>query len=145
MLAEYLRPDQILLNEGGQDYRDMLQKMVARSAEQDAGGIVDEILAREKIMPTALGKGIYLPRIRIDGKTGSEVIIAVNRQGLRFEEYGSKVANIIMLFIFSRDDDHAAILAQSLRLLNDDNLRATLLKCTKETEIIRAISDWEQA
>lgn len=144
MLAAYLRPDQILFNEAGQSYRDMLQKMIARSAEQDPGAIVDGILAREKIMPTALGKGIYLPRIIIDGKAGSEVIVAINRQGLRFEDYGPNVANIIVLFIFSGNDDHAAILAQSLRLLNDDNLRTTLLKCTTGTGIIKAISEWEK-
>lgn len=144
MLAEYLKPNQVVLNEGAADYRGMLMKMVSLSAEADAGKTVDMILAREKIMPTALGKGICMPRVVIEGKKRTEVIIAVNRQDMLFDDCAGKPANIIALFIFSGHDDRAALLAQGLRLFNDDNLRTALLKCAKGSEVIRAIRAWEK-
>lgn len=144
MLAEYLKPDQIVVNEGAPTYRDMLRKMVERSTEPDPAATVEGIIAREKIMPTALGKGICMPRVVVEGKERTEVIVAVNREGMLFDDCGTKPANIIALFIFSGNDDRAGLLAQGLRLFNDDNLRAALLQCTKGNEIVRAVRAWEK-
>lgn len=144
MLAEYLAPQKIILDLKENNYRETLKKMVGLSNEMDVDQVLDGIYGREKIMPTALGKGIFLPRVVIDEKSRSEVIVAINHSGVVFEDYGTSVASIIMLFLFSKHDDRAAILAQGLRLLNDDSLRATLLDCRKPEDVIRAITDWEK-
>jgi len=144
MLAEFLEPEKILLNFEEHNYHEALRKMLSRSAEKNVDQVLDRILGRDKIMPTALGKGIFLPRAIIDEKPRSEVIMAINYGGLVFEDYGASVANIITLFLFSKSDDHAAILAQSLRLLNDDGLRKTLFDCRKPDAVIKAITEWEK-
>jgi len=144
MLADYLNEEKIILNLEEHSYRGTLEKMLQKSGEKGPAAIVDKILEREKIMPTALGKGIFLPRVVLKEKSASEVIIAVNAKGLRFDDYGAVTANIIVLFVFSDKTDYAAVLAQSLRLLTDDTLRSDLLKSKKPKDIIKAISDWEQ-
>ena len=144
MLAEFLEPEKILLNFEEHNYHEALRKMLSRSAEKNVDQVLDRILSRDKVMPTALGKGIFLPRAIIDEKPRSEVIMAINHGGLVFEDYGALVANIITLFLFSKSDDHAAILAQSLRLLNDDGLRKTLFDCRKPDAVIKAITEWEK-
>jgi len=51
---------------------------------------------------------------------------------------------IIFLYLFSKKDDYPSILAQSLRLLNEDSLRAELLNSKTREEIIAAIKAWEE-
>jgi mannitol/fructose-specific phosphotransferase system IIA component (Ntr-type) len=144
MLADYLDKDRILLNVTAKKYRDMLLHMLETSGEQDKLCVVDNILEREKIMPTAIGKGIFLPRAVLKEKSKSEVIIATNPSGLSFEDYGPMQAYIIVLFLFSENDDSAAILAQTLRLLSDDTLRSDILESVAPIDVIKAISEWEE-
>jgi mannitol/fructose-specific phosphotransferase system IIA component (Ntr-type) len=144
MLSEYLKSATILLNAEANDYRELLSMMLDSSSIGDISGAVDKILEREKIMPTALGKGIFLPRVVLDNMKRTEIFIALNHSGLVFDDYGSAVANVIMLFLFSKNDDHVALLAQSLRLLNDDALRSDLLHCKKAADVISTIDDWEK-
>ncbi|MDH4211772.1 MAG: PTS sugar transporter subunit IIA [candidate division WOR-3 bacterium] len=144
MLSEYLEPGKILLNAEGNSYRELLSMMLDRSSVTDIPGTVDKILEREKIMPTALGKGIFLPRIVVDDIKRTEVLVTLNHGGLVFDDYGTGVANVIMLFLFSKNDDYIALLAQSLRLLNDDSLRSDLLHCRKADDVIKTVNDWEK-
>jgi mannitol/fructose-specific phosphotransferase system IIA component (Ntr-type) len=72
------------------------------------------------------------------------VIMAINHKGLIFDDYGTAIANIILLFVFSEKDDYAAILAQSLRLLTDDVLRVDLLNSKKPRDVIKAVREWEK-
>jgi len=144
MLSVYLDERKVLLNVEERSYRGLLKKMLERSVEQDAEPIIEMILEREKIMPTILGKGIFLPRVVLKEKNKSEVIIAISPTGITFEDYGAVPASIVMLFLFAQQDDHPAILAQSLRLLTDDSLRSDLLTSKKPKDIIKAIRKWEE-
>ena len=121
MLADYIAKDSILLNLEEQSYRQALLAMLAKSTASNDLELVDKILEREDIMPTAVGSGIFLPRVIVPSKAKTEIIIATNAGGLSFEDYGTRTANIIMLFLFSGENDYASILAQSLRMLNDES------------------------
>ena len=144
MIAEYLDTKRISMDMEASSYREMLSQMLLTSFLPSVDAIVDRILERERIMPTALGKGIFLPRVVLQGKKRTEVFVAISHAGLVFDDYSSSVANVIMLFVFSEKDDHAALLAQGLRLLNDDVLRSDLLHCKKPAEVIKAINEWEK-
>lgn len=144
MIAEYLDPKRISLDVEASSYREMLSKMLLTSFLPSVDAIVDRILERERIMPTALGKGIFLPRVVLEGRKRTEVFVTISHTGLVFDDYSGLVANVIMLFVFSEKDDHAALLAQGLRLLNDDVLRSDLLHCKKPAEVIKTINDWEK-
>ncbi|UCD18859.1 MAG: PTS sugar transporter subunit IIA [candidate division WOR-3 bacterium] len=144
MVAEFLDTKKILIDFEESTYRAALHKMMGLSVEKNVEQVLERILSREKVMPTAVGKGIFLPRTIIAEKSRSEIIMALSHAGLVFEDYGTSVANIIMLFVFSPNDDYAAILAQSMRLLNDDSLRTALYDCKKPADVVTAIADWEK-
>jgi mannitol/fructose-specific phosphotransferase system IIA component (Ntr-type) len=144
MLTDFLHEEQILLNLEAANYRGALLTMLERSSEKDIGPLVERILEREKLMPTAIGKGIFLPRVIQKEKQKTEVIMAINHKGLIFDDYGTAIANIILLFVFSEKDDYAAILAQSLRLLTDDVLRVDLLNSKRPRDVIKAVREWEK-
>lgn len=144
MLADFIAEDKVLLHVDEGSYRGILLRMLDKGGRKDGASIVEKILEREKIMPTALGKGLFLPRVTLKEMPRSKVVIAVNPKGLTFEDYGNQTASIIMLFLLSENDDYAALLAQSLRLLTDDCLRMDLLKSKKPRDVIKAIREWEE-
>jgi PTS system nitrogen regulatory IIA component len=144
MLSKYVKKDRIILNITALGYEQMLKVMLTRSNRKNYTHIIDAILKRESLMPTALGKGIALPRLVLDDGLETELIIAISSQGIDLNSLDRLPVKIILLYLFSKNDDYPAILAQSLRGLNDDSLKTGILKATKEDEIVRLIKFWEE-
>ncbi|MCK4673775.1 PTS sugar transporter subunit IIA [candidate division WOR-3 bacterium] len=144
MLAEYFEKNRILLNFKAKDFKKALEKMLIVSSEKKHSQIIDTIIKRESLMPTVLGKGVALPRVIIANKEKTEIIIAISQKGINFKGFDLLPVKIIFLYLFSKKDDYPSILAQSLRLLNEDSLRAELLNSKTREEIIAAIKAWEE-
>ncbi len=144
MLADYLAREKIFLNFEAKDYKQAVEKMLAASSEKGLPQIVDMFMKREALMSTALGKGIALPRIVLDDKKKTELIIALSTKGINANGFDRSPVKIIFLLLFSKTDDHPSILGQCLRLLNDGALRTELLSCKTPDEVIIAIKEWEE-
>lgn len=144
MLGQYLERKKVLLNFTADTLEKGLMKMLEMSDERDRMALVKHVLDREDLMPTSLGKGVALPRIHVRDKDRSEIILALSPAGLPFRSFDQQQTRIIALFLFSANDDAASLLAQSLRLFNDDSLRTELLKCATEEEVIATVKKWER-
>lgn len=144
MLADYLDKKKIIINLDARDLRQALVQMLTLSDEQRPSKLVDSIMARESLMSTVLGKGVAVPRIVIDGKRKTEVIIGLSKKGIDMKSIDRVPVRIVMLHLLADSDDYASILAQSLRLLNDENLRNELHACTRREDIITTIRTWEE-
>ncbi len=144
MLADYLDKKKIVLGLDAQDLRQALVKMLSLSDERKHGTLLDDMMARESLMSTVLGKGVAVPRVVIDGKRKTEVIIGLSKNGMDMESFDRVPVRIVMLHLLARSDDYASILAQSLRLLNDESLRNELFTCKNQEEIITTIRKWEE-
>lgn len=145
MLAQYLDPRKIFLNFEEHDYEQALRTLVMVSNEKNIDVVLKNLQEREKVMTTAMGRGILMPRATIEGKERSEVIMAVNHSGFVLQDHSALAVNIIMLFLFSDKDDRPTMLAQALRLINDENLRKTIFRCKRPEDVITAIAEWEKA
>ncbi|UCC11664.1 MAG: PTS sugar transporter subunit IIA [candidate division WOR-3 bacterium] len=143
MLGEYLHKDKILLNFTADTIEKSLLKMLEVSEEKANTALVQEILDRETLMPTSLGKGITLPRCHVKNKDRTEIILALSPDGLPLSSFDQQQTRIIVLFLFSEKDNAASLLAQSLRLFNDDSLRSDLMNCSTQDEVIQTIKKWE--
>ncbi len=144
MIAQYLDPRKIFLDFEEHGYEQAMRSLIMVSNEKNVDGVLKNLQEREKIMTTAMGKGILMPRATIDGKERSEVIMAVNHSGFVLQDHSTPVVNIIMLFLLSKKDDRPTMLAQALRLLNDENLRKTIFRCKRPEDVIAAIEEWER-
>ncbi len=144
MLAEYLEKNRILLNFEAADFKQALAKMLTVSSEKNHSQIINTIMNRESLMSTALGKGVALPRIIIEDKATTEIIAAMSPQGISLKSLDLLPVRIIFLHLFSKRDEYSAILAQSLRLLNEESLRVALLNSRTEDEVIAVIKKWEE-
>jgi mannitol/fructose-specific phosphotransferase system IIA component (Ntr-type) len=144
MIAPYLSCEKILLNFEAKGFKQTIKKMLVNSSEKNYALIIDEMTKREALMPTALGQGIALPRIVLESKPKTEIIVAISPKGIFLNSFDRMPVKIIFLFLFSKKDNFASILAQSLRFLNDNNLRAELLHSKTAEEVIKSIKEWEQ-
>lgn len=127
------------------DYHKALQIMLERSSVSGKAHLLENILKREKLMITSPGKGIALPRVSAEDLTAPEVIIGISHAGLSHAGLDGLPIHIIFLHVFPSSDSGAAVLGQSLRILNDDNLRQDLLKAATAAEIIDLIRRWEES
>jgi len=143
MLSEYLAKEKILLNLKATDLKEALTQMLRMSTEKKHSVIIDSIMERESLMSTALGKGVALPRIIIEDKAKTEIIVALSPLGISMKSLDLLPVKIIFLYLFSEKDGYPAILAQSLRLLSEESLRAALLNSNTTDDIITIIKKWE--
>jgi len=144
MLTQYLEKSRILLNFEAIDYKEILKKMLAVIEIKDLSQVIEEITKREALMPTVLGKGVALPRTILNDKVKTEIIIAISTKGIDLNSFDHRPVKIIFLSLFSKKDNYAYILAQSLQLLNDDSFRNELLKAKTKDAVINVIKEWEE-
>jgi mannitol/fructose-specific phosphotransferase system IIA component (Ntr-type) len=145
MLSPFIEEQKIIFDLHAHSISDALTAMVGKSSEVDKATILAKVLDRENVMSTALGKGIALPRVHLLDKTRSEVIIGISPHGINARGFDLVPIKIIILFLFSPNDDHASILAESLQILNDDTVRTELLQARSAGELIERIRVWEEA
>lgn len=144
MLSELLDENKILIHLSAQSLPDAIRIMLEKSDEKEHETIMQAIMDRESLMSTAIGKGVALPRTIIPGKKQSEIIIGMNPEGIAAQCFDLTPTRIIVLYLLSSNDDHATILAESLRLLNDDTLRVELQKVKRGHDFIATIRKWEE-
>lgn len=144
MLSEYLAKERILLNLRTADLEEALTQMLRVSTEKKHSQIIDSIMKRESLMSTVLGKGVALPRIIIEDKAKTEIVIALSPQGISLKSFDLLPVKIIFLYLFSVKDEYPAILAQSLRLLSEESLRVALLNSHTADDIMTIIKKWEE-
>ncbi|MGB3341949.1 MAG: PTS sugar transporter subunit IIA [bacterium] len=143
MLAEYLNKNKILFDISAANYQQAIESLLQFS-EADTSHVIEQIMERESIMSTALGKGVALPRIVLDNQRKTEVIMGIVQKGLKFKSFDLVPIKIIILHLFAKNDDHTAILAHTLRLMNDDNLKNEIINCRNAENVIDVIKEWEE-
>ena len=148
MVLEYLDIKKIIIDSEAQDYRELLKQMLLCSALKEEETIlnssIDQITKRDALMPTALGKGIAIPRLINENIKQNEIIIAINAKGLPLQGIDDKQVKIAFLLLHSRNDNYAGLIASVLRLLNDDNLRDDLIQAKNAADVLKIIQRWEQ-
>jgi PTS system nitrogen regulatory IIA component len=144
MLTQYILQDRILLNFEAKGFEQVLKKMLMRSQRRNHAVIIASLLKRESLMSTALGKGIAVPRIILDDKLGTEIIVAISHKGIDLNSFDRLPVKIIFLCLFSKSDNHSMFLARCLHLLNDGSMRTELLAAKTPEEVVRLIKEREK-
>ena len=143
MLLEYLDKDKILFDLSAANYRQAIEYLL-RVSRLDISQTLKNITERESMMSTALGKGVALPRAVLDDQKKTEVIVGIVRKGLKLKSFDLAPIKIIILHLFAKNDDYSAILAHTLRLMNDDNLKNEIINCRTAEDVIAVIKEWEE-
>jgi nitrogen PTS system EIIA component len=115
-------------------------KVFSRLPNRDA--IEDAVLAREKLMSTAIGRGMAVAHGKTNAVNRTLVALGVSRAGIRFDSPHGKPVNF--LFIVANPpslcDEYLKILSTIARIGEDSLLRAELLDTTGIADIDEIVS-----
>jgi len=107
---------------------------------------VEEVMGREKISSTGIGKGIAIPHVLVTEV--SEIMMAVGRsvKGVPFNSVDGKPAHLIFLIIGpqGQNNEYLKILSKLSRYLNDRTFFETLMKIEDPAEVVELVKERER-
>ena len=149
-LSGLIRRELICLNlestEKDNTITEMVEMLAQKQVIKDKKIFVKEVLEREKLNTTGIGRGVAIPHARTE--MVEEVTIALGRSqgGIDFESLDSKPVYLIFLITSPTNDNglYLRTLARLSRLLKDRKFRQNLLHAKTADEILSHVSDFEE-
>ncbi len=149
-IAEIMGIDSVSVGMAADSKQDLLNKLLDLAMK--SGKVSDrevarkEILEREKIMSTGVGKAIALPHAKTNAVTDSACALAILNQPIDYDSIDGEPVKIAFLLLGRENNvgSHLRILSKVSRYLNDDNFYDKLLACSSPEEVMQAFSDIEQ-
>jgi len=138
----------IVINPEVKDKKELFQKMVSHVYENDY--IVHEkeflkaLIEREKMANTELIRGVALPHVRSNVVEKMFLCIIISKEGIDYESEEFGPAQIIF-FLGSNHAQHKLylqLLAQSARILKNEELRQKLINATEKSEVIELLTNY---
>ncbi|OGU11930.1 MAG: hypothetical protein A2X61_13480 [Ignavibacteria bacterium GWB2_35_12] len=149
-LEEILAVDAIEVNIGVKDKSELLARMVELAAKSgrvnNREEVLKDIIERERLMSTGIGKGIALPHAKtngVDDTVGSFVIL---RDVLDFESLDGEPVKLAFMLL-GREANvglHLRILSKISRILNDDEYKERILSMGSGMELIDFFKNLEE-
>ncbi|MCL5992152.1 MAG: PTS sugar transporter subunit IIA [Bacteroidetes bacterium] len=141
-LEEILAIDSIETNVEVKDKNELLRRMVdlavATGKVIDKDGAFKDILEREKLMSTGIGKGIALPHAKTNSVNDTVGAFVILKETVDFESLdGERVKLAFMLL--GREANvglHLRILSKISRILDDDGNRGEICGMVNGAEVI---------
>ncbi len=107
--------------------------------------ILREIIKREKIMSTGIGKGIALPHAKTNSVEDLVGAFVTLNNNIEFDSLDGSKVDIAFMIIGKENNvgNHLRTLSKISRLLNNDNFRHQIKTSNQPNEIIDIISKFE--
>ena len=145
-LIDVLGPGRILVDPPSKTKEELLEalvRLVTSDADWTAGrtaeSVLEVVLAREEQLSTGLQEGIAIPHGMIDDKIATLGALAIVPGGLDFACMDGEPATFVVLLIFADTADgrgqHVGLLAETVSLLTNPQLRAALLAAAGPEEV----------
>jgi fructose-specific phosphotransferase system IIA component len=148
-LSDFLSEKLIVLGLEASDKREAFRTMVARMASHNAISspetFLDEVIAREDIEPTCIGRGVAFPHTRT--RCVSRPVIAFGRAARSIPFTSKESDDVRLIFVMGTPKDDAntylQILARLCRLLRQQSFRERLLTAATPKEILNLFNEYE--
>jgi fructose-specific phosphotransferase system IIA component len=112
----------------------------------DADRLTTEVVEREKLASTGIGRGIAIPHAL--STTVTETVLAFGRhKGARFDAVDNKPVKLFFLLVGPEGTqaEHLRVLSRLARYLHDDAFCNALRNASAPAEVIAAIESKEQS
>lgn len=118
---------------------------VAKDLEFNAEGMTELLLDREKLMPTALNKGIAVPHTRdfLLSKMYDVVVVVYPKNPLEFGALDNKPVHTLFFLFACQDKRHLNLLAKIAFFCTQNEHLALLEEKPDKKELLNAIRNWE--
>lgn len=148
-ISEILKKENILFNIEAENKFDLIGKLVDNIAQtknlNDREKLYQEVLKREKIMSTGVGKGIALPHAKTNLTKDMLGALVLLKEPINFESLDDELVSIVFLLIGSENNVgiHLRVLSKISRLMSSDAFRSQLAECTNADEVLALFVTYE--
>jgi fructose PTS system EIIBC or EIIC component len=128
---------------------ELLRKLVNLASASgnilDKKAVISEVLDRENIMSTGVGKGIALPHAKTNAIKGAIGALCVLKEPLDYNSLDEKPVRIAFLLLGEENNvgGHLRLLSMISRMMNNDGFRDRLLKAKTSQEALDCFYDFE--
>ena len=148
LIKKFLHPEGIWVNKSRdlRDKRDILRFLADQTApliDKPANFLFENLLAREALQSTSIGRGIAVPHCVLKDFSGVHGFFLKTDQPIDFESHDHRPTHLFFCIISSDDagTDHLRLLARVSRILRDNDNREKLRICHDETELMQCFTE----
>jgi fructose-specific phosphotransferase system IIA component len=148
-IIDYLCPDCISVRINIKTKQELLKYMVELGSKSgkilNKELVLNDVLEREHILSTGVGKGIALPHAKTNAVDSFLISWATLENPLEYNSLDSNPVNIIILILGPEGNVgmNLKILSKISRLLNNEEFRYLILSAQNSGEIISVISKFD--
>jgi len=148
-LLNFTAPELAFARFPAESRENCLRAMVERLREigriREPETLYSEIMAREEVETTGIGRGIAIPHARSDTVLSSLVMIATLSEPIEFNAVDGEPVDIVILLAGSRElpGQQLRVLARISKLVRIDGFLADLRRATTPADILHAIQSAE--
>jgi len=145
-LFELLNPEDVCLNITPDGKENIIRQMVAHLAKthsiQDCASLQNQVLEREALGTTGIGRGLAVPHVKTDLVSGIFGCLAYFPQGIDFKSLDGEKAKVVFLVVSSPDqaDEYLSIMSQATRVLKDSQNQRVIFSPTDNQAILDVLA-----
>lgn len=125
----------------------MVQLLENHPSVTDAERVLEDILERERMMSTGVGKGLALPHAKTAGVSETVGCFAVTARPIDFDAMDGEPVRLVFMLAGpeAARSKHIKILSHISRLLNRERLRKRILDCDTPADVLALFAEEEDA
>ena len=147
---DFLKPEGVYISVSATDKRNTLETLINILVEtyqlNNRQEMLDAVLEREALMSTGVGKGVAIPHGKVNAV--QEVIgsLAILNPGVDFSSPDGVPVQIAILLVASIKETgpHIRALAHISRVLQDENVRLSLLNARSPKDVLEILERKEK-
>ena len=147
-LLNALDPRWVLLSDStdaDKVYRDLAERVAKSDTTLSGEAVFEQLMAREKALPTTLGHGVALPHIKVEGLNQSTCAVGLVPNGIRVGDDAEPIRLVFMLLSPADEPEmHLAVLGEIARLCADAQVREQLFACTSPEELLPIVRQYRR-
>lgn len=149
-ITDILYKDSIKILYETESKENLLESMVSMLGESpnviDVKQALKDVLEREEVMSTGVGKGIALPHAKSKAVKDSIAALALLKKPLDFDSLDGEPVNIAFLLLGPENNVglHLRLLSKVSRLMNNDSFRLHLMECKSKEDVIKLFNSMEE-
>ena len=144
-ISEYIKADTIDLNLKAKNKNAVIKELYGNLKKtnliKDEEQGLNDILAREEMGSTGIGKRIALPHAKTKAVDELIVTFGISRNGIAYDSLDDENVNIFFMFLCpeNKSQEYLKVLARISRLIREDRFIDNLLKAESNEQIIEII------
>ena len=134
----HLTEENVLYLEGGMTYSEVVEKLASSLPLENTLEVVEKALERERLVSTAIGKGIAIPHARAPSLNSFSLAVGIAKEDLAWEAVDGEPVRIVCLIVGPENDPSAylSFLSRITTLLKEERVRGEVLLADSKKNIV---------